>query len=117
MNTTLVISFTIDGLHSWPNAPKQYEEFSHPHRHLFKFICWGVTKDSSDPNRREKELWGLRQEAIECIGNEFVIADSGQDICNFLGMSCEGIADWLKNEMGFSKVFCGEEWFLGAIVS
>ncbi len=112
--TELVVSFEIDGLHFWPNAPKQYEEFSHPHRHLFKFICWYPQKDSTDPTRREKELWELRQETIAFIDDHFP-PENG--VVNFSSRSCEGIADLLKETMGFSKVFCGEEWFLGAIVS
>jgi len=110
--TELIISFEIDGFHFWPNAPKQYEEFSHPHRHLFKFICWYPQGNSQDPTRREKELWELRRDTIWALGIEF-----GSEPINFGPMSCEGIADWLKTYRNFSKVFCGEENFLGAIVS
>jgi hypothetical protein len=127
MSTELVISFEIDGLHFWPDAPKQYEEFSKPHRHLFKFICWWSTKDSTDPNRREKELWELRQETILLIHKHWATGYpehwageptyNGFDPVNFKGMSCEGIADKVKEFGGFSKVFCGEEYWLGAVVS
>lgn len=114
MSTELVISFEIDGLHFWPNAPKQYEEFSHPHRHLFKFICWYPQKGNNDPTRREKELWELRQGTISYLNNNCWIKLN--DSIDFGSMSCEGIAQTVKQDMNFSKVFVGEEWFLGAIV-
>ena len=113
--TELVVSVTIDGLHFWPNAPEQYKEFGQPHRHLFKIICFYPTGDSSDPNRREKELWELRQETLDFIFNDWEILGSGA--VDFGAMSCEGISDRIKDGMGFSKVFVGEEFWIGALVT
>ena len=113
--TELVISFAVDGLHFWPNAPAKYKEFGQPHRHLFKFVCWYPTKDSNDPNRRERELWELRQEAISSLSPFAGLYPQG-GVYDFGAMSCEGCADFLKQAMGFSKVFCGEEEWLGAMV-
>ena len=110
--TELVISFEVDGIHFWPNAPEQYKEFSHPHRHLFKVICWYPTGDSDDLIRREREFWELRQQTIAHLHDVF-----GREPIDFGPRSCEGISDFLKKEMGFSRVFCGEDWFLGATVS
>ena len=125
--TELIISFTVDGIHFWPNAPEQYEEFSHPHRHLFKFICWYPQKDSQDPTRRKTELWKLRQDTIYKIfklwnnGNAERWAEEAEPSAfskiNFGPASCEGIAQTIKDKLGFSKVFCGEDDFFGAIVS
>ena len=116
MSTSLVISFEVDGLHFWPNAPEQYKEFGQPHRHLFKFICWYPTMASNDPARREKELFELRNEAFEFLYSRGFLVK--KNCIDFGGMSCEGIADLILNnrELGFDKVFCGEDWFMGAIV-
>lgn len=113
--TELVISCEIDGIHSWPKAPEKYKEFSRPHRHLFKVICWYPIGDSTDPTRREKELWELREQTINFLYSQGLPV---KDNCiNFGSMSCEGIADLLKEKMGFSKVFVGEEYWLGAVIT
>ena len=114
--TELVISFEIEGLHYWPNAPVGYKEFGRSHRHLFKVIGWYPTKSSNDPNRREKELFELRNEAFEFLySRDYPVR---KNCIDFGPMSCEGIADLLLNsrELGFSKVFVGEEYWLGALV-
>lgn len=111
--TTLVISMELEGRHYWPNAPKEYLDFANSHRHLFKFICWYDIDKSNSPDRRDIELFELRRNTIEALKAEFGMVD---DPLEFRSMSVEGIADWLKKRMGFSKVFCGEEWYLGALV-
>ena len=112
--TELVINFELDGLHFWPNAPEQYKEFGQPHRHLFKFICWYAINNSNDPARRDKELWELRQETISKIATYIPLI---KGVYNFGSMSCEGMADLLKSQMNFSRVFVGEEYWLGAVIS
>ena len=111
--TQLIISFELEGRHRWPDAPARYSDFAHTHRHLFKFICWYEIDKSTGPDRRDKELFELRRETIEVLKMEYGRADFPLE---FQDMSCEGIADWLKKEMRFSKVFCGESDFFGAIV-
>ena len=113
MGSELIVSFELDGTHFWPNAPKKYEEFSHPHRHLFKFICWKPVEVKSNVDR-PIELWELRKNTISIIEQVFCKNENG--VVNFADFSCEGIANYVKDSEGFSKVFCGEEWFLGAIV-
>jgi len=112
MSTSLIVSFEVDGIHFWPNAPDKYKEFGQPHRHLFKVICVFPTGDSSDPTRRDVELWELRQNVLHYVKERF-----GKEPINFGPMSVEGIADVIKNGMGFDKVLVCEEWFIGAIVS
>lgn len=111
--TELVISFTVDGIHFWPNVPEQYSEFGQPHRHLFKIICWYpiTVKSTID---RPIELWELRQNTISWVEHYW---KSKNGIVNFNDMSCEGISSEIKNHCQFSKVFVGEEDFFGAIIS
>lgn len=111
--TTLVINFEAEGRHFWPNAPKEYSDFGEYHRHVFKFIVWYDIDKSSGSERRDKELFELRREAIIALSEGFPI-DNG--VLDFEGMSCEGLADYLKEKMNFSRVFCGEDWLLGAEV-
>ena len=113
MTTELIVSFTVDGIHFWPDAPEQYKEFGQPHRHPFKFVCWMPVEVLSSADR-PVELWELRQRAITVVVNTFHI--NMTNVCDFGEMSCEGIAQWLKDVMpGFSKVYCGEEYWLGAM--
>jgi hypothetical protein len=118
MGTELIVSCEIDGLHHWPDAPEKYKEFRNPHRHLFKLVGFLPMGSSTDPIRREKELWELRSELIEMIyriwGTEGCVKE---EMLDFGPMSCEGIADVIKEKMNFSKVFVGEEYWLGALVS
>lgn len=112
MATELVISFEVDGLHYWPSAPDRYSEFRQPHRHLFRFICWKAVTESRDPVRRDIELWELRRQAITQLHIMF-----NEEPSDFGPRSCEGIADYLRDVMGFSKVFVGEDEDFGALVT
>lgn len=112
MKTDLVVSFEIDGLHYWPNAPLRYSEFEHPHRHLFKIVCYFPTRESNDVARREEELWELRRKCITKVMETFAFRDCEQ--CNFEDRSCEGIAQELIHLLKATEVFVGEEYWLGA---
>lgn len=109
MRTELVISFTIDGYHSWPTAPDEFSEFRNIHRHLFKIVCNKMMPESDVPDRRQTELWALRSDTIAHINYLF------GNPANFKNMSCEGIADYIIG-LGFCKVSVCEEENMGAIV-
>lgn len=113
MKTELVISFTLEGTHYWPNAPKQYGEFGHVHRHLFKFICWYPETPQSNIDR-PIELWELRQNTILWVTSHW---NSRLGVTDFGPMSVEGIAATIKEFSLFTRVFVGEEDFLGALIS
>lgn len=106
----LVVSFEIDGLHHWPGAPERFKEFKQLHRHLFKFVCFYPVKEVD----REVELWELRSSTISWVYDAFSTCEGG--VTDFGSLSCEAIAQQCKRDMGFSKVFVGEEYWLGAIV-
>lgn len=109
MGTELVISFEVEGKHYWPEAPELYKEFETPHSHIFKVICFFNTKESDDPTRRELELFALRRQCLQLVTNHY----NGM----FGGMSCEGIADSIKQLVEASRVFVGEDQWFGALVS
>ena len=108
MSTELIVSFEIDGLHFWPNAPKQYEEFSHPHRHLFKIVCFlpvTIKKESDRP----VELWEFRQTVIEWVTK--IYGNPAQ----FDVLSCEGLSNLLLKEFHLSKCYVFEDSSHGAV--
>lgn len=114
MTTELVVSFELDGLHAWPEAPDRYKEFRQSHRHLFKFILY-FPVDVESKNERPKELWELRQNCIYQLGGCF-----GNDenlVRDFKDWSCEGIAKYCIETFGCIKAFVGEETNLGAWVA
>ena len=109
MKTELVVSFEYEGTHFWPNPPEKFEEFGQEHRHIFKFIVFFSTIHRHDPTRRDYELFEARRFCLDKVDQMFNH--------QFGGMSCEGIADAVINLTRASKVFVGEDYWLGAWVS
>ena len=112
MRTELIIGFTVDGFHCWPDAPDKYIEFRTRHRHLFKITCFVPTSEGeyNNPTRREIEFWEHTRTIQEWIKTRF------GSPAEFSSLSCEGIADTLLRAFHCTKVFVGEEDNLGAIV-
>jgi hypothetical protein len=102
----------MNGIHRWPAASDKCKEFREPHRHLFKFIVWAPETES-----RSMELFMVREALIHWVEKGYPccidLEAGGVDFGDF---SCEDIATTLKEEWHAEKVFCGEEWFLGAEV-
>ena len=117
MATELVASFEIDGLHHWPEAPSCFSEFRQPHRHLFKFVCFVPTTDPVHGFERSIELWELREGLILRVHGIFGQPGMQLGVIDFGALSCEGIASKFKEDVFLSKVFVGEEYWLGALVS
>ena len=116
MSCELIVSFTIDGIHAWPNAPAEYSEFRQSHRHLFKVICY-MEVDAHGYDSRVVELWDLRQQIQVCIINLWHIS-SMPYVCDFGSMSCEGIARWILEAMpNLTRAFVGEGENFGAQVT
>ncbi len=113
MTTELIVGFEVDGYHAWKDAPEQYVEFRNKHRHLFKIICHIPMEDSSDPGRRQIELWEARYSLLGWIDDQF------GNPAEFGNMSVEGIADYIRSRAKYvmSRVFVGEEYWLGAVSS
>lgn len=113
----LVVSFELEGRHYWPGAIKPYTDFGAPHRHLFKFIVVVPI-----PSSRAVELFELRSALIDHIRTMY---DVEAGIIDFGGSSCEDIALALCTSIidngvchckAITKIFVGEEWFLGALL-
>jgi hypothetical protein len=113
MKVELVVSFTVDGYHSWPDAPDIFKEFRERHRHLFKFICFYPVEQGGVDTRQE-ELFELRQKTIAIANSIGVLCDNL--VIDYQNYSCEGIAQ-LIIAYGYSKVFVGEDDGFGALVT
>jgi len=107
----LIISFEVNGVHYWPNAPEEYKEFRMPHRHLFRFVVWVPVSGS-----RSSELFNVRKFLISTVLSLYPDYPSLNGGTDFGPSSCEEIATKLKAAVGASKVFVGEEYWLGAEV-
>lgn len=71
MNSFIIITFTLPGFHSYPNAPAPVAFLSERHRHLFRFVLrFRVEQDrqkefflvSSDVQAAIKEIHGAPAE-------------------------------------------------------
>ena len=107
----LVVSFEVNGVHCWPDAPDKHKEFRSLHRHLFKFIVWAPETKS-----RNMELFMIREALIHWVEITYPPCHLEAGGVNFGGSSCEDIAAALKKAWNTKRVFVGEEWFLGAEV-
>lgn len=118
--TELIVGFTIDGYHCWPDSPDKYSEFKQRHRHLFRFICWVPCKVEKESDR-PIELFELRRIALALVTYE--IGKKEFEPVDFKDLSCEGMAQKLKKllddhyRVRTSKVFVGEDDNFGAMVS
>jgi len=107
----LVVSFELNGVHYWPDAPEECREFREPHRHLFKFVFWLPVTTS-----RSVELFNAREFLIANILTVYPPSDLLAGGANFGESSCEMLAEEMKEAVQAAKVFVGEEWWLGAEV-
>lgn len=83
----IFVTFKVEGLHHWPDAPPRRNYLSNPHRHQFGFRVETTVKHDD----REIEFHDLRDRA------EFLAGDLGAPgpltkLVDFGAMSCEHIA-------------------------
>jgi len=84
--TTIFVTFTIPGLHSWPEAPDESSYLRDSHRHLFHFRVEMSVRGVD----REVEFHQLRQDCLEMLGFHYSYGPLGA--LNFGQKSCESIA-------------------------
>lgn len=78
----------IEGLHNYPDAPKEVDFLSYAHRHVFIIRC----RAEVTHNEREIEIIMEQDKIKEKLCNTFGTP------CNFGAMSCESIAQFLLQE-------------------
>ena len=112
MKYSVVVTFSIEGMHCWPEAEKFFPEVSFlasPHRHMFGFKCYSEVTHTD----RDVEFILLKRKLIDFLKTKFAT----NDILNFGSLSCESIAQFLlENIPELYKVEVWEDWENGAVV-
>jgi len=109
--TNIVVRFTLEGTHTWPDAPDEYKLLRARHGHNFLFECH-IPVTHSD---REMEFLKVRRELVASVRSSF----KGEP-CDFRANSCEALAEHVANtifnkyERWPTKVAVFEDEFVGA---
>tara|TARA_R100001510_G_C7633920_1_gene192403 strand:- start:242 stop:583 length:342 start_codon:yes stop_codon:yes gene_type:complete len=111
MKTSVVVSFSMEGFHCWPEAKEVFPEvgfLSDRHRHQFGFRCYAYVTHSD----RDEEFILMQRRIKKQLRGMF-----GGNILEFGRMSCEDIAEYiLEANLNLYKVEVWEDWENGAIV-
>jgi hypothetical protein len=95
MKYSVVVTFSIEGFHCWPDAKDIFPEvafLSERHRHMFGFRCYArVTHTDRD------EEFILLNRAIQ-KNFELAFTDETVNVLEFGSMSCEAIGEWLLEQ-------------------
>lgn len=112
----IIVSFDIEGVHRWPNAPDKYLLLRNPHSHIFHFDCEIPVTDYD----REFEFLDVRRELIRAIR----VSYGSSEPCDFRSMSCEelcvAVINTISNIYGARPniaVAVREDAFVGAVVT
>ena len=112
MKCSVVVSFSLEGFHCWPEAKEVFPEvgfLSDRHRHMFGFRCYAKVSHTD----RDEEFILMQRKLKKQLRVTF-----GGSILEFGRMSCEDIGEWiLNNNPGYLyKVEVWEDWENGAII-
>ena len=114
MKYSVVVTFSIEGFHNWPDAKEVFPEvafLSDRHRHMFGFRCYAEVTHTD----RDKEFILLNRE-IKCKLQSKFETDV-PNVLEFGAMSCEAIGEFLLKQFPeLYKVEVWEDWENGAIV-
>ena len=113
MKYSVVVSFSLEGFHCWPEAKEVFPEvgfLSDRHRHMFGFRCYAKVSHTD----RDEEFILMQRKLKKQLRVTF-----GGNILEFGRMSCEDIAEWIlthSSNENLYKVDVWEDWENGAIV-
>lgn len=112
------VTFQVEGLHCWPEAPETVSYLRDPHRHTFHFRV-----EFPQPTDRGIEFFMF---ADECKGHAANIAESfinDPGVFDYGDLSCERIADIMchrllrtRDDLPWVKVTVSEDGQHGSIV-
>lgn len=109
--TSVVISFQMEGIHSWPEARQVFPDvgfLSDPHRHMFHFKLYKEVFHDD----RDVEFIRWKREVMNYLRTRYT-----DGYClNFGRMSCEQIATELAEQYDCYKCEVWEDGENGAIV-
>ncbi len=90
----VIIDFDLEGYHNYYEAPKEVDFLKYRHRHLFQFKVGFVVKDSD----REIEIF-LQEKKVKKL-----LIDTFGFPCEFKGMSCEMICEFLMDKLKHDSI-------------
>lgn len=111
--TLVYATFTIPGVHCWPDAPDDVRHLRNPHRHLFHFK---VTKQVTHDNR-DTEFLILGLNARAYIKTCFSSYDISNETMDLQSTSCETLARKLFENFGLHSCEVSEDGENGAIIT
>jgi len=111
MKYSIVVTFSIEGFHNWPEAEEIEPTsafLSDRHRHMFGFRCYAHVSHTD----RDEEFILMQRRLRKQLRANF-----GGTKLEFGRMSCEDIGEWLiENNKNLYKVEVWEDWENGAII-
>ena len=111
MKYSVVVTFSMEGFHNWPEAKEIFPEvgfLSDRHRHQFGFKCYAAVSHTD----RDEEFILMQRRIKKQLRNHY-----GGNILEFGRMSCEEIGEWiLDNNTNLYKVEVWEDWENGCVV-
>ena len=114
MKYSVVVTFSMEGFHCWPEAKDVFPEvdfLSERHRHMFGFRCYATVTHTE----RDKEFILLNREIKRCL--QLYFEKDVANVLEFGPMSCESIGEWLLDQFPeLYKVEVWEDWENGAII-
>ena len=114
MNYSIIVTFSIEGFHNWPDAKDVFPQvafLSDRHRHMFGFRCYAKVTHTD----RDEEFIMLNRKIQKLLRIEFSREET--NILEFDSMSCEMIGEWLLVAVpSLYKVEVWEDWENGAII-
>lgn len=114
MKYSVVVTFSIEGFHCWPDAKEVFPEvafLSDRHRHMFGFRCYAKVTHTD----RDEEFILLNRKIQKALRVNF--SNSEPNVLEFGSMSCEDIGEWLLEEFAnLYKVEVWEDWENGCVI-
>ena len=114
MKYSVVVTFSMEGFHNWPEAKDIFPEvafLSDRHRHMFGFHCYAKVTYTD----RDEEFILLKRQIQK--GLRIAFTSSETNVLEFGRMSCEDIGEWLLDSFpSLYRVEVWEDWENGAII-
>jgi hypothetical protein len=114
MKYSVVVTFSIEGFHCWPDAKDVFPQvafLSERHRHMFGFRCYAKVTHTD----RDEEFILLNRKIQKVLRTNF--SQTETNVLEFGSMSCEAIGEWLLEHFpSLYKVEVFEDWENGAVI-
>lgn len=113
MKKYIEIKLDVEGIHCWENCNiEEVEYLKYPHRHTFSFLCRAEVSHGD----RDIEFIEFKHKIKEYIGRKYY--DKKYKCCNFIGQSCETLAEELIREFNLCRCSVSEDnEFFGIVIA